>query len=920
MNETVGMLSENIRLLGNLLGEVIVEQAGRQVFDIEEEIRGLSKAWRGGDENARRAIREQVASWSGNLPLTREIVKSFGTYFSLVNLAEEHQRINILRQRTNEAFGQQVAIPESIAAAVETLVREGFSADQVDTLLKQMFVMPVFTAHPTESKRRSTRETLRYLSDRLFELRDPGTFDFERPELMENLRAAITLLWQSDDSRQRKPTVMDEVRNTGLYFFEHTLLEVVPRIYEELETALQRCYPEHSWDVPSLLKYGSWIGGDRDGNPFVTNQTTESAIRAQKQLVLERYARDVQALYEWLSPSLDRTEFDPRFLQQLRDDLDGAPKAELESLEWFDREPYRQKLILVYRRLLATLQLNELDWNDPESVDRAYPDADELLTDLRQIQSSLQSNKGSALARGILSRLLRRVEVFGFHLASLDIRQHSQRHEAALSELFNRCGIVEDYQQMPEPQRIELLCREIENTRPLTAVLDFSAETNQTVSLFRLIETAHRKAGPLSIGSYIISMTESESDLLEVLLLMSDSGLFGQLDLVPLFETVDDLQAASEIMAQLFSNPVYQKHLAERGGQQQIMIGYSDSNKDGGFLRANWMLFTAQRRLAETCRQHHVRLTLFHGRGGSIGRGGGPANRSILAQPPESIRGRIKITEQGEVVSSRYTHPEIAFRHLQQLLNAVICSVGRRPEYARYPRWAEIMDQLSQLAYGKYRALVEREEFIRYFHAASPIDQIGQLNLGSRPARRKKTEQISDLRAIPWVFAWTQSRTNIPSWYGVGTALDQWINQPAEATADQRRRELATMYLEWPFFNSLLNNVHLGMGRADMNIASLYSELTLEADRQLFGDIEHEFDLTRTELLTVTGHGELLDTEPWLQHSIRMRNPYVDPMNYIQVALLDRWRQAGDTAEQESLGEVILQSVNGIAAGLQNVG
>ncbi len=911
----MSQLSTNIRLLGDLLGQIIVQQAGENVFELEETIRALSKGWRDGDGTARSRAGEIIPEMVRDLPLTSDILKAFSTYFQLVNLAEEHERIRILGERENEAFENNVAMDESIASAVNILKREGFSAVDVRDKLARMLIMPVFTAHPTESRRRTIRQILEHISDSLNKL--DSSFAFKHESIREELAEYITLLWQSDESRKRRPTVMDEVRNTGLYFFENSLFDVVPQIYAELESALAAAWPDENLEAPPVLKFGSWIGGDRDGNPFVKNETTESALRAQKKTVLERYAADVMGLYEMLSPALGRAGFDPELLDELAEEIDALPESELETVNRFEQEPYRQKLILIYRRLRATIDLNKHPWNSEIDNRRAYSSVDELMDDLKKVERSLCGNQGGILTRGRFSQLVRRIQVFGFHLASIDIRQHSGRHEQTLSEVFAQYHICDEYQSLDENQRAELLSREIENRRPLTAELVFSEPTNESVSLFRMVARAHRKAGPRSIESYVISMTESVSDILEVLLLMSDASLFGRLDIVPLFETVDDLNAAPEIMTRLFDTPIYKEHLARRGGSQQIMIGYSDSNKDGGYLRANWMLFTAQRQLAETCSEHGIELTLFHGRGGSIGRGGGPANRAILAQPPESIRGRIRITEQGEVVSSRYSHPEIARRHLQQMFHAVLCSSGTRPEFEKIDTWGEIMGDLSQVAHRKYRELVERPGFIDYFQAATPIDQIDRLNLGSRPARRKATESINDLRAIPWVFAWTQSRTNIPSWYGVGTALESWITQ----CGNGQPTAVKEMYEEWPFFKTMLGNVHLGMGRADIDIARLYSKLAnRETGREIFEDIHREYQLTRTRILEVTGEEELLDTEPWLQHSIRMRNPYVDPMNYIQVALLKRYRAADDEELREQIQAVILQSISGIAGGLQNVG
>jgi len=917
---TIGVMSgsgnhlrDNIQLLGNKLGETIVEQAGQQVFELAEQIRGLTKSWRGGDETAGSELEHIIAGVSTDLELTSNILKAFSTYFSLVNLAEEHERIGILRRRREKAFQSGNPMDESITAAVASLKQKGITAAEVENWLGQMTVTPVFTAHPTESKRQTTRQILKYLSRQLFEFRNDSTLDYERPELLDNIRSAVTLLWQSDVSRKRKPTVMDEVRNTSLYFFENTLFDVVPRIYEKLEESLAKHYPDHSWHVPSILAFGSWIGGDRDGNPFVTNETIESAIRAQKETALNRYAADIHDLYELLSPSRTRAKFSTEFLGQLASELESVPENELRMLARFEEEPYRQKLILMYRRIHASMDHNQQSWSGQATNDRAYASASELSDGLMMIEQSLRDHRGGSLACGKLARLIRRLNVFGFHLASLDIRQHSARHASAIAEVLKRGRVADNYEELSEEDRVELLTTNISMDDQPIDPEGFTPQTEQVTSLFHLLKTAHLNAGIESVKSYIISMTENESDLLEVLYLMRRAGLYGQLEIVPLFETIEDLRLAPTIMERVFSNPVYMQHLQQRGSKQQIMIGYSDSNKDGGYLRASWMLFLAQRNLATTCAEHGVQLTLFHGRGGSIGRGGGPANRSILAQPQESIRGQIRLTEQGEVVSSRYTHKDIAFRHLQQLLNAVICSTGKRPSSAQNHRWAEIMESLSQSAFAKYRSLVEHEDFIEYFQATTPIGQIGELNFGSRPARRKATSGVSDLRAIPWVFAWTQSRTNIPSWYGVGSALDSWITQNGAG-------ELQAMYTEWPCFQTLMSNVHLGIGTTDLTISKLYSELARDNVAKLFTDIAEEFDLTRNQLLLVTQCEEVLDTEPWLQHSIQVRNPYVDPMNFVQIALLRRLRGSNDEVEQAEIKRVIAQSINGIAAGMQNVG
>ena len=545
------------------------------------------------------------------------------------------------------------------------------------------------------------------------------------------------------------------------------------------------------------------------------------------------------------------------------------------------------------------------------------------------------------MARGKLTRLIRAVDIFGFHLASMDIRQHARHHRAALDQILKAADIHQDYLGLEEAQRIEALTdfmttfQTEEPTKRISELLDMKnfeaakaseseAETEKLVSLFELIKEAQNQLGEPTIETYIISMTEGVSNLLEILTLAQDADLLGKIDIVPLFETVADLLAAPKIMTELFNHPNYAKHLELRNRKQQIMIGYSDSNKDGGFMRANWMLFTAQRQMAKACLDQNVTLTLFHGRGGSLGRGGGPTNRAILAQPPESVRGRIRITEQGEVVSSRYSQPAIARRHLEQVLHAIVCSTGKRPEFDDIESWSTIMDSLSATAQDKYRSLVEHPSFLEYFQTATPIDQIDQLNIGSRPSRRRETKTLDDLRAIPWVFAWTQSRANVPSWYGTGTAFAAWLNDDSDdafGDKNQRLAMLQKMYRTWPFFRTMLSNVHLGMGRADMAIAGMYAKLAKpEIADAIFNDIKAEFELSREMLLQITKTWEVLDTEPWLQHSIKVRNPYVDPLNYIQVALLKEIRKNPDHPNLKQLQNAILLSINGIAAGLQNVG
>jgi len=923
-------LRSTIRFLGNLLGETIIEQEGQDIFDLEEKIRDLTKRWRNGETAVLQQAEHQfVPALIDDLPKANAVLKAFTTYFQLINLAEEQQRVHILRERAARAHQQNEPMAETIASGIRQLREAGLQASDVRAILNELSIMPVFTAHPTESKRRTILLKLKAIASALYELHYRLLLPAEEDVLVQQIRENIVLLWQSDEGRDRRPTVMDEVRE-ALYYYETTLFQLVPQIYEELENALAEYYPGETFELPIFLRYGSWIGGDRDGNPFVTVDVTEEALREQKETILKLYNIEIDALYHQLSSSLSRAGFTPALLESIQHDFTLVAPAEHEVLDRFRSEPYRQKLIMMFRRLRATRAENEIPWRNRAPTapvnPRAYQTVQEFLEDLYLIRDSLRANKGNRLVQGRLERLIRAAQVFGFHLASLDIRHHAERHRSAMAEVLERYQLCESYTTLAEEQRVTLLEQEILSDRPLTARLDFTEETNSIIELFRLLRRARQEVGEESIKTYIISMTTQVSNVLEVLLFGRDAGIFGEIDIAPLFETIEDLLAAPRIMAALFQNKAYQQHLAQRGNRQQIMIGYSDSNKDGGYLRANWMLFQAQRQLAQVCDQFNIQLTLFHGRGGTLGRGGGPTNRAILAQPQESVRGRIKITEQGEVLSSRYDDENIAHRHLGQLVNAMLLTSGPRPYYAKEEAWAEIMEALSQTAFQKYRSLIDNPDFLKYFQQTTPINHVDLLNIGSRPARRKSTLAIGDLRAIPWVFSWTQPRVNLTSWYGVGSALTQWLmkdndQNPATAINEARLATLRDIYKTWPFFSNVLNNVQLGLGKADMDIAQLYAGLAEPGlEETIFADLQAEFERTKEAILQITGQHNLMDNETWLQRSIRLRNPYVDPLNYLQVELLRRLRADISEEERTQLQAAVSLSVNGIAAGLQNVG
>lgn len=911
-------LSEEIHRLGDLLGETLVEQEGRALFDLVEEVRALAKAHRAGDEGAGERLLRRIEA----LPLaeSRGVVKAFASYFKLVNLAEERERVRVLRRREREAHAAGEAAIETIEAAVVELKQEGMCGEELQALVDRLLVQPVFTAHPTEAKRRTILTKLARVAEVLRGLDREAVTPEEERAADEALREELVSLWQTEETRAYRPDVMDEVRN-GLYYFETTLYDLAPELVRALERALARHYPGTRVDA-SFLRFGSWIGGDRDGNPFVTVAATEAALRAHHELSLRLLRRGIERLHGHLS-STERLGVEPALVASLGKDAEAFPDEARQADERYQRQPYRKKLRYVYRKLGATLEASARPWRaDHVLRPGTYRDATELVADLRLVQESLRAHRGARLAGGRLGTLVRQAEIFGFHLASLDLRQTSDRHASAIAEVLERYGVAPGYAALDEEARAGLLTREILAGRPFAPHrLDFSPATSETLDLFRLVRRAHERMGARAVECYVVSMTRGPSDLLAVLLMAKDAGVSDRLDIVPLFETVADLHRAPETLERLFANPAYAAHLAARGRAQTVMVGYSDSNKDGGYLTANWELHLAQRRVAAVCREAGVRLTLFHGRGGTVGRGGGPTNRAILAQPPESVGGRLRFTEQGESVTNRYADQGLARRHLEQLVHAVLVAAGRRPTGtpSRGGSWERAMNELSPLGERAYRGLVhETSALAAYFYAATPIEEIGRLNIGSRPARRAPSAGLGELRAIPWVFAWTQSRVALPGWYGLGSAIHAWAGDEAG-----RWQLLATMYREWAFFKTLVDNAQLALRSADMLIARVYATLAGEADRAaVLPRLLAEYERSETALRRLTAQQDLLDEAPWLQRSIRVRNPYIDPMNYVQVALLRRLRggEPAAGADAEEIKDAVRLSVNGIAAGLRNTG
>lgn len=940
-------LSTTIHFLGDLLGEIIREQAGEAAFNLVERLRGLGKALRnGGHDRADAELRALAAQLS--VEEIQTVIKAFNAYFALVNLAEQMQRTWILRERAR----QNPTLPraESIAAAVAEVSAQGISAAMLQEWLDLARIQPVFTAHPTEARRRTALEKVRRLALLLDQRAAGDLAGFEHDENMARIREEIVALWQTDEVRVVKPTVIDEVKN-GTFYFESGLFDLVPRLYRELEYALRNAYPAHQWRLPPLLRYGSWMGGDRDGNPNVTHTVTAQTVRMLRAAALQRHIADIEDLSHRLGQSVRQAPISRELQTSLdRDAADFPEVAELLA-QRNPHELYRQKCTYIREKLLRTLQYTEqttLDWGRTGQAapnDARYAGRADLLADLRVMEQSLRASAAGAVADGALHDLIRRVEVFGLHMATLDIRQHSERHTAAIAEILAAAGVCADYVALDETARIELLSREIVSQRPLIPThLTYSPDTIEVIATFRTIAAILAQLSPDSIETYIVSMTRGASDILAPLLLAKEAGLFqagrfSRLNIAPLFETGADLAGCDAVLEACLALPIYREQLALRGNLQEVMIGYSDSNKDVGYVTANWALYQAQRKLRNFGRRHGLQLRLFHGRGGAIGRGGGPANHAILAQPPGSVAGQIKITEQGEVIADRYGLPLLAHRHVEQVVNAVL-RAGLLQRDDPPPAWEHALEHLAAIAQRHYRALVYgRDDFVPYFRHVTPIAEISRLNIGSRPASRRNSERIEDLRAIPWVFSWMQSRHTIPGWYGLGFALETLIYQGASpneqlwhsdgdaahaesTSAIDRLALLQEMYAHWPFFRVMIENAQMILGKADLHIAARYAELAPDqaAASAIFAAIREEYSRTSRMIRRIVRIERLLDNSPVLQTSIQRRNPYIDPMSYLQIELLRRLRAAPDGPEHAELEDAILLSISGLAAGLMNTG
>ncbi|MFC7060540.1 phosphoenolpyruvate carboxylase [Halobacillus seohaensis] len=896
-----------------MLGEILVHHGGQELLDKVETIRELTKELRKSRETD---TYEQLKNEIQNLkqPLRAQVIRAFSIYFHLVNIAEQNHRIRRRREyQIREDHGVQ---PYSIESAVMNLKENNMDKEVIQNVLDELSLELIITAHPTEATKRTVLEIQKRIANILIKLDHQQLTKSERENIEESLFNEVTVLWQTDELRHRKPTVMDEVRN-GLYYFDQTLFDVLPDIHQELENRLEEVYPNEDWTVPNFLHFGSWIGGDRDGNPNVTPEITWSTLKKQRDLVLKKYDVVLVELMKRFSHSTTRVNINDSFQKSVEKEEAMIP----ESKRWrVEAEIYRRKFAIILERLRQVGQ-----------SERGYTSADELLADLDQIQTSVQHHHPTKHELKMLKKLIRQVRLFGFHLATLDIRNHSGEHETAISELLQKVDITENYADLPEEEKVQLLESVLKDPRPISLLNeDYSEATQEMLKVFQLIREAHREFGKRSIQVYLISMTESSSDLLEVLVLAKEAGIYrlhadgkveSNLDVAPLLETVDDLKAGPEILRTLFNMDVYKKHLDHRKNHQEIMLGYSDGSKDGGTLTANWRLYKAQQEIHEMAKEYNIGLKFFHGRGGSLGRGGGPLNRSIASQPVETLGDGVKITEQGEVLSSRYLLTDIAYRSLEQGVSTLLegaAHVSEETEQANSweEHWEQIMEDVANTSLKKYQSLVfSDKDFLTYFNEVTPLQEISELNIGSRPMKRKDSMKFENLRAIPWVFAWTQNRQLIPAWYASGTGLADYA-----AESEGNLKDLQNMYENWPFFRSTVDNLQMALTKADIYTAKEYTELANDKamGERIFQNIVDEYEKTKDILLKITGDSELLDHQPTIQESVRLRNPYVDPLNFLQVELIKELR-ANEDANDELLTEVLL-TISGIAAGLRNTG
>ncbi|WP_207588153.1 phosphoenolpyruvate carboxylase [Halomontanus rarus] len=887
---------QDVRELGALLGDVLEAQTSRRAFETVESCRTAAIDYRAGDIESRTPLSNELEGLSPHLQ--RTVARAFTTYFELINLAEERERVRSIRQDSQDG-----TLDDSLESAAEELAEADI--DTVEEILDDVLIEPTFTAHPTEARRKTVKAKLRSVSNHLETLDERLLTDKESDQVWRDLDAEVTSLWQTPQVRKRQPEPEDEARNVQWYL-ENTLFDVVGEVYDELADALDDEL-ESTLDVPKLFEFRSWAGSDRDGNPFVTPDVTANTLERQRDVVLERYREQLKRLSGVLSQDGSRIDAGSEFEASLEEDRELLPGSARTAEERYPGEPYRQKLKFMRERLQRVGDVRP----------GGYDSAEELHEDLDVIATSLRNNDGASVVEAHVDPLRRQVATFGFSLASLDLRDHRQKHTDAISEALARDGI--DYDSLDEDERVELLTDAVlqdEQVIDLSDTEELSEESTRVLTLFDSLAGWQDEYGVEAIDTYCISMTDEPSHVLEVLFLADQAGIVSLpehcgIDVVPLLETEYALSGARRIMGTLYENEAYSQALAARGKTQEIMLGYSDSNKENGFLAANWSLYKNQVQLAEICDDYDVTMRLFHGRGGSISRGGGPMGEALLALPNSTITGQVKFTEQGEAIAEKYGNPRIAERNIEQMLNAQLRARSQaieQPTEEVPDEWTDAMDTMADAARQEYRDLLDSEGFVRYFEQATPITVIEDLDLGSRPASRSGERTVEDLRAIPWVFSWTQSRCILPGWYAIAAGIDAYLEDGGDVET------LQEMYDEWAFFQTTLDNAALSLSRTELEIAEEYADLADEDLREkFFPRLTDEYERT-AELVTSIGQRDDLHTRDWLGENLERRNPYVDPLNLLQTHLLDR------THRTEVEERTLRLTVKGIAAGMKNTG
>ena len=913
-------LEDDIALLSDLLEKALFTQGGKHLLDTVQQIRLLSESWRlEADSKKRTKIQANIQSTISALSpeIRQDVIRANAIFFHLVNAAEQNQRIR--RNQSYQTDNTKTLQPFSIENTIVKLKESGYTAADIKEALPHLSLHLIITAHPTEATKRDVLNIQKRLSHTLKELDNCFLTENEINFIKEKILNEVVLLWQSNELNDKKPTVIDEVKN-GLYYFDKTLFDVLPDIHREMYVSLLNHFPDEEWEIPNFLHFGSWIGGDRDGNPFVTHEITWQTLKLQQDLLLKKYLAEFDHLIERYSYCTKRIKVTQELIDLVEEKEDKYLSA---RRKWPAETEYYRRALTFMRYRLKKIGVNDA---------LAYHTPEELLAELRIIRESLKLHLPFHDELRHISRFIRQIELFGFHLTSLEVRNHSGEHESALSEILAKVNLATDYSSLLETEKVAVLTRILQDPRPLLLHGEiYSEKTQEVIATFKTIKQAHEKFGKIAIPNYLVSMTQSPSDLLEVLVFAKEVGLYylsptgeitSTLNIVPLFETIEDLATGQKTMCKLFEMPIYKHHLALQNNQQEIMLGYSDGTKDGGALTANWEIYKAQIAISESAKTYDVHVKFFHGKGGSLGRGGDALNRSIASLPPQTVINGVKITEQGEVLASRYLLKDIASRSLEQaasmLLQIVTTSLktaknSDEPYQEKY--CMDALNEISKTAYAKYRSLVfDNEDLFNYYNDVSPLNKFAELNTGSRPMHRVTTPSFTSLRAIPWVFGWIQNRQTIPAWFAAGTGL--------QAFADSKKGNLEIMrkmYHEWPLFTKTINNLHLALMMADMPMGKTYTALAQnqQAAEQIFDSIQEEYEKTKNIIMQITEVDELLKHSPIVKESLLRRNFYLDPLNFLQVNLLNAASNENTTPEQ--LTQILL-TIKGIAAGLRNTG